>query len=113
MIRFRPLPFCLQMAAVGALLPCLVSSLQAQTRTTTTTTTRRTTRSLQSTTQDVIAQRQSRAANAEDELLKGDAAMLRRDYEDAVRFYRTATDSLLDAPATAGVIPSEGPWGRP
>ncbi len=100
MIRFRPLPFCFQVAAVGTLLPCLASSLHAQTRTTTTTTRRTTTRSLQSTAASEVARRQSRAVNAEDELRQGDAAMVRMDYEDAVRYYRTATDSLLDAPAT-------------
>ena len=100
MIRFRPLPFCFQVAAVGTLLPCLVPSLQAQTRTTTTTTRRTTTRTLQSTAESEIARRQSMAVNAEDNLKQGDAAMVRGDYEDAARFYRTATDSLPDAPAT-------------
>ncbi len=98
MIRSRLLPFCLRAAAVGVLLPCLAPSVHAQT--TTTTTTRRTTRTLQSTADTEIARRQSLALSADDNLRQGDAAMLREDYEDAVKFYRTATDSLPDAPAT-------------
>ena len=102
MIRFRPLSSRLRAAAVGALLPCLAPALHAQqTRTTTTTTTRRTTtRSLESTAQTEVARRQNLAANADDNIRQGDAAMLREDYEEAVRLYRTATDSLTDSPAT-------------
>ena len=100
MIRFRPLSFRLQVAAVGALLPCLASSLHAQTRTTTTTRRTTTTRSLESTAQTEVARRQASAASADDNIRQGDAAMLREDYEDAVRLYRTATDSLTDSPAT-------------
>ena len=101
MIRFRPLSPRLQAAAVGALLTSLAPGLHAQTRTTTTTTRRTTTtRSLESTAQTEVARRQSMAVNADDSLRQGDAAMLREDYEDAVRLYRTATDSFTDSPAT-------------
>ncbi|MBE7157607.1 MAG: type II and III secretion system protein, partial [Rhodospirillales bacterium] len=102
MIRFRPLSPRLQAAAIGALLPCLAPALHAQTRTTTTTTTRRTTttRSLESTAQTEVARRQSLVVSADDNIRQGDAAMIREDYEDAVRLYRTATDSLTDSPAT-------------
>ena len=103
MIRFRSLPFSLRTAAAGVLLPCLAPSLHAQTTRTTTTRTTRTLRSsgdLQTTAQTEVARRQSLALSADDNLRQGDAAMLREDYEDAVRFYRTATDSLPDAPAT-------------
>ena len=97
MIRFRPLPFRFRTAAIGALLPCLAPHLHAQTTRTTTT---RTTRTLQSTAETEVARRQSLALSADDNLRQGDAAMVREDYEDAVRFYRTATDSLTDSPAT-------------
>ena len=101
---FPPASVLLRTAALGVLLPCLVPHLQAQT--TTTTTTRRTTRTLrsngdtQSAAEAEVARRQSLALSADDNLRQGDAAMDREDYEDAVRFYRTATDSLPDAPAT-------------
>ncbi len=101
MIRFRPLSSRLRAAAaLGALLPCLAPALHAQQTRTTTTTRRTTTRSLESTAQTEVARRQSLAANADDLLRQGDAAMLREDYEEAVRLYRTATDSLTDSPAT-------------
>ena len=94
MIRSRPLSRFL-VAAAGILLPCLAASLHAQTTRTT-----RTTRTLQSTADTEIARRQSLALSADDNLRQGEAAMVREDYEDAVRFFRTATDSLPDAPAT-------------
>ncbi len=101
MTRSRPFPSYLRVAAAGALLPCLAPSLHAQTtRTTRTTRTLQSSGDLQTTAETEIARRRNLAMSADDNLRQGDAAMLREDYEDAVRFYRTATDSLPDAPAT-------------
>ena len=88
MIRFRPLPSLLPMALAGALLPSAASRVQAQSRT------------LVTTTQTEVVRRQSMASAATENLRRGDADMIRGDYEQAMHEYRLAVDSLPDAPAT-------------
>ncbi len=88
MIRFRPLPSLLPIALAGSLLPSAVTQAQAQRRTVSTTTTTE------------VVRRQSMAASSDDNLRRGDADMIREDYEQAMREYRLAVDSLPAAPAT-------------
>jgi general secretion pathway protein D len=88
MIRFRPLPPIYQAALAGSLLLGAAPLAHAQ-------------RNLQTTSEMEITRRQNLAVSAEDSLKRGDADMIREDYEQAVREYRTAVDSLPDAPATA------------
>ena len=88
MIRFRPLPPIYQVALAGSLLLGAAPLTHAQ-------------RNLQTTSEMEITRRQNLAVAAEDALKRGDADMIRQDYEQAMREYRTAVDSLPDAPATA------------
>ena len=87
MIRFRPLSSLLPMALAGSLLPAAAPRAQAQSR-------------LVTTTQTEVARRQSMASAATENLRRGDADMIREDYEQAMHEYRLAVDSLPDAPAT-------------
>ena len=88
MIRFRPLPSLLPIALAGSLLPVAAPLAHAQRRTVTTTT------------ESEVVRRQSAAASSEDNLRRGDADMIREDYEAAMNEYRHAVDALPDAPAT-------------
>ena len=88
MIRFRPLPPLYRAALAGSFLLGAAPLTHAQ-------------RNLQTTSEMEITRRQSLAVAAEDSLKRGDQAMARLDYEQAMREYRTAVDSLPDAPATA------------
>lgn len=87
MIRFRPLPFIYQSAIAGSLFLGALPLAHAQ-------------RNLQTTSEMEIARRQNMAVSAEDSLKRGDADMIRQDYEQAMKEYRNAVDSLPDAPAT-------------
>ena len=87
MIRFRPLPSLLPVALVGSLWPAAAPEAQAQSR-------------IVTTTQTEVVRRQSLAASSTENLRRGDADMIREDYEQAMREYRLAVDSLPDAPAT-------------
>ena len=88
MIRFRPLPSLLPIALAGSMLPSVAPQAQAQRRTIT------------RTTETEVVRRQSLAAASDDNLRRGDADMIREDYEQAMHEYRLATDSLPAAPAT-------------
>ena len=88
MIRFRPLPTLYRAALAGSLMFGATPLTQAQ-------------RNLQATSEMEITRRQNLAVAAEDALKRGDQDMIRLDYEQAMREYRTAVDSLPDAPATA------------
>ena len=87
MIRFRPLPSLLPVALAGSLWPAAAPQAQAQSR-------------IVTTTQTEVVRRQNLAAAATENLRRGDADMIRQDYEQAMREYRLAVDSLPDAPAT-------------
>jgi general secretion pathway protein D len=88
MIRFRPLPPLCQAVVAGSLLLGTAPFSHAQ-------------RNLQTTSEMEITRRQNMAVSAQDSLKRGDAEMIRQNYEQAMREYRTAVDSLPDAPATA------------
>ena len=88
MIRFRPLPSLLPIALAGSLLPSAVPRAEAQSRT------------IVTTTQTEVVKRQSLASAATENLRRGDADMIREDYEQAMHEYRMAVDALPDAPAT-------------
>ena len=88
MIRLRPLSRLYPAALAGSLLLGATPLIHAQ-------------RSLQTTSEMEITRRQNLAISAEDALKRGDADMIRQDYEQAMKEYRTAVDSLPDAPATA------------
>ena len=85
MIRFRPLPSLLPIALAGSLLPAAAPQAHAQRRTV----------------ESEVVRRQNAAASAEDNLRRGDADMIREDYEAAMNEYRHAVDALPDAPATS------------
>ena len=87
MIRFRPLPSLLPVALAGSLWPAAAPQAQAQSR-------------IVTTTQTEVVRRQNLAAASTENLRRGDADMIRQDYEQAMREYRLAVDSLPDAPAT-------------
>ena len=88
MIRLRLSSPFFRAALAGSLLPCLLSSALAQ-------------RSVRSTVEINTARHESAALGAEDSIHRGDADMIRQDYEAAVKEYRIAVDALPDAPATA------------
>ncbi len=89
MIRFRPLSPACQAALAGSLFLGATAPLTyAQ-------------RNLQVTSEMEITRRQNLAVSAEDSLKRGDSAVIREDYEEAMREYRLAVDSLPDAPATS------------
>ncbi len=98
MIRLRPSSPLFRAAVVGSLLPCLVTAAQAQTRRRHTTTT---TTSVETTLQREAARREAQGGNAEEAMRRGDADVIRLDYESAVNNYRQAVDALNDAPATS------------
>jgi general secretion pathway protein D len=88
MIRLRPLPPLCQAVLAGSFLLGAAPVSHAQ-------------RNLQTTADMEITRRQNMAISAQDSIKRGDADMIRQDYEQAMREYRTAVDSLPDAPATA------------
>ena len=75
------------MALAGSLLPTAAPQAQAQSR-------------IVTTTQTEVVRRQNLASAATENLRRGDADMIREDYEQAMHEYRLAVDSLPDAPAT-------------
>ena len=88
MIRFRPHLSPLQAAVAGSLLlPCVAPLANAQT--------------LRTTVQRETVRRQSAAGDARDLIKRGDAEMIRQDYEQAMQAYKSAVDRLNQAPATA------------
>ncbi len=89
MIRLRPSSSLFRAAVIGSLLPCFVSVAQAQRR------------SVETTVEREISRRQALGGNAEESLRRGDADVIRLDYESAVNNYRRAVDALNDAPATS------------
>lgn len=105
MIRLRLSSPYVRAAVVGSLLPCLASVAQAQSRrrntTTTTTDTYSTSSSVEATVRREQALREARGGSAEDYTRRGDADVIRLDYESAVNDYRQAVDALNDAPATS------------
>ena len=90
MIRFRPSPRLLPLTLAGLLLPGVVPLAHAQRRT------------IVTTTETEVVRRQNLALAADENLRRGDADMIREDFESAMREYRLATDSLPAAPATQG-----------
>jgi general secretion pathway protein D len=74
--------------AGSLLLPSALPNAQAQRR------------SLSVTAESEIARRQNAVSGSELSISRGDAAMIREDYEQAVQEYRSAVDALNDAPAT-------------
>ena len=97
MIRLRPSNLLLRAAAVGSLLPCLVPVAQAQSsRHSYTTTT-----SIETTVERERARRAGFGTDAGEATNRGDADVIRLDYESAVNDYRQAVDNLNDAPATS------------
>ena len=87
MIRFRPSSPLFRAALAGSLLPCLTTAASAQ-------------RSVEATVERARARYASEAAGAADHVSRGDSAMIRKDYDLAMREYRAAVDALPDAPAT-------------
>ena len=104
MIRLRPSSPLFRAAVVGSLLPCLVPGAQARPRRTTTTT-ETTVETTSGGVERVVRREQVRRTelqgSAEDYLRRGDADVIRLDYEAAVNDYRHAVDALNDAPATS------------
>lgn len=58
-------------------------------------------RSVSATAEGEIARRQNAAIGSDDSITRGDAAMIRQDYEQASKEYRSAVDALNEAPATS------------
>ena len=92
MIRLRPSSPLFRAAVVGSLLPCLAPLAQAQSR--------RRSATIETTVERERAVRAGRQGNAEELLRRGDADVIRLDYEAATNDYRSAVDALNDAPAT-------------
>lgn len=58
-------------------------------------------RSISATAESEIARRQNAAIGSDDSINRGDAAMIRQDFEQASKEYRSAVDALNEAPATS------------
>lgn len=58
-------------------------------------------RSISATAESEIARRQNAAVGSDDSINRGNAAMIRQDYEQASKEYRSAVDALNEAPATS------------
>jgi general secretion pathway protein D len=94
MIRSRPPLPILGVALAGSLLlPGVLPHAQAQRR------------GLSSTAEAEIVRRQNAVYSADESIRRGDAAMIREDYSDAMKEYRNAVDSLNEGPATATTRP--------